>query len=359
MAVQLDWVHRAYRDALDTLGVGPGSAVVRRFLCSDLPNQAAVLESRPFSNPRPAAADLLSAAPPCAVSWVGQPPIAPARVALWAYHVHDPAGPLDTRREGATLTLRRGEVSHHWTTGLTCPAAPTSYEQTEGVLKAYDAILAERGLTLADHAMRTWFYVQNVDADYAGLVNARREFFAARGLTPETHYIASTGIEGAHADVAARVLLDAYAIDGIRPEQIQYLHALDHLSPTHIYGVTFERGTSIAWRDRRHAILSGTASIDRHGKILHPGNVSRQLDRTLENLEALLAQAGATLSDMAMFLVYVRDPNDAAPALDRMHARFGDAPIDVVTAPVCRPGWLIEVEGTAIVPANHPELPGF
>jgi hypothetical protein len=31
----------------------------------------------------------------------------------------------------------------------------------------------------------------------------------------------------------------------------------------------------------------------------------------------------------------------------------------MVQAPVCRPGWLIEIEGIAVVQANLPQLPAF
>ena len=96
----------------------------------------------------------------------------------------------------------------------------------------------------------------------------------------------------------------------VLPEQVQYLKALDHLSPTYIYGVTFERGTSVAYRDRKHIIISGTASIDSKGEILHPGDVSLQLDRTIENIDVLLDQAGASLDDMCMSIAYVRDRSD-------------------------------------------------
>jgi len=352
IADQLECVYGAYRSALDFLGLGMNTAVLRRFFCSDLVNQAAALEARPFSNPR-------NPEGPCAVSWVCQPPMPPAKTSLWAYHVSDPGREPDKVLEGASLTLRRDGISHHWTTGVTCPGAETSYEQTRRILEEYDAFLRARGLTLADNVLRTWFFVQNVDANYQGLVAARREFFAARGLTPQTHFIASTGVQGGHADVAAKVALDAYAISGVKAEQVEHLAALDHLSPTHIYGVTFERATSVAWRDRKHVILSGTASIDRNGKILHPGDVSRQLDRTLENVGALLEKGGATFGDMGMFLVYVRDPGDYALARRKMRERFGDAPFEVAVAPVCRPGWLIEVEGLATVPANNPQLPAF
>ena len=39
--------------------------------------------------------------------------------------------------------------------------------------------------------------------------------------------------------------MDAYAIGGVESAQIEFLAAPDHLSPTHTYGVTFERGTSV------------------------------------------------------------------------------------------------------------------
>jgi enamine deaminase RidA (YjgF/YER057c/UK114 family) len=349
---QLEWLSSAYRDALDFIGVDTGTALLRRFFCSDLPNQAAALEAHPFSNPR-------NLDEPCAVSWVCQPPVPPVKAALWAYHVSDPGRQLDKIQEGTSLTVRRGGLSHHWTTGITHLAADTSYGQTRGIFETYEAFLQARGLGLAHNVICTWLFVQNVDANYQGMVAARREFFAERGLTPDTHFIASTGVEGTHADVAAKVTMDAHAISGLRPEQIEFLAALDYLSPTHIYGVTFERGVSIAYQDRKHVIISGTASIDRDGKIVYPGDVSQQLDRTLENVEALLKQAGATFKDVCAFVVYVRDPSDFVIAWRQMRKRFGEAPVVTVAAPVCRPGWLIEVECQAIVSACNPELPAF
>jgi enamine deaminase RidA (YjgF/YER057c/UK114 family) len=349
--LQLGQLFRAYGSALDSLGLDEGTAVFRRFFCSDVANQVGAFGSSPWSSGE--------AGGPCAVSCVGQPPAPPAKVALWAYHVRDSAAPLERLRGGLGLTVRRGPLSHHWTTGITSTAGRTSYEQTRGIFQAYDAMLRERDLHLADHVIRTWLFVRDIDANYEGLVVARREWFAERGLTPDTHFIASSGIEGGIADPAAMVAMDAYAISGVRREQIAFLKALEHLSPTHIYGVTFERGTSVAYRDRKQIFISGTASVDHRGEILYPGNIGRQLDRTLENVEALLASAGAGLQDMGVFVVYVRDVSDQAMARERLRARLGDAPVVVLAAPVCRPGWLVEVEGMAVVPAANPALPAF
>ena len=348
IATQAAWVRRAYRQACAALGLGDDTGVFLRCFCSDLPHQAATL-----------AAQLGELEASHAVSWISQPPASPAQLALWAYHVQLPGAALEKTKAGATLTVQRVALAHCWTAGLTCTEAETPYAQTAGIFAEYEEILRARGLNVADHLQRTWFFVQDVDVNYQGLVTARREFFTARGLTPDTHYIASTGIEGAAANVVATVMLDAYAIAGVRPAQIRFLAAPEHLCPTHLYGVTFERGVSVAYQDRKHIFISGTASIDHTGSILHPGDVRRQLDRTMENVAALLAQAGATFADVGMFIVYVRNPGDLEIIRQLMLERHGDTPMQVVVAHVCRPGWLVEVECAAVVSIDEPGLPAF
>jgi enamine deaminase RidA (YjgF/YER057c/UK114 family) len=352
IATQLAWLERAYHEALAAAGLPPDSAVWRRFFFSDLPNQAGVGASQPFSNPHQPEC-------PCAVSWICQPPLSPAKIMLWAYHVRDPAGPLVKKRMGSSLMLTRGALTHQWTTGLACPSAETSREQTRRILEDYTAGLGSHGMSLAEHVQRTWFFVQNIDANYQGLVTARREFFARHGLTKDTHFIASTGVEGAAADVAATITLDAYAIAGLLPAQVRHLAAPEHLSPTHLYGVTFERGTALAYRDRTQILISGTASINPRGEIMHPGDVARQLERMLENVAALLRAAGAGFDDVGVFIVYVRDAHDLEYVQHHMHGLFPHTPIAPVVARVCRPGWLVEIEALAIVQATQPQLPAY
>lgn len=345
-------VEIGYHSALAAAGLDFHSAVWRRFFCSDVANQAPVLQHHAFSDP--ACAD-----EPCAVSHVGQAPLAAAKLALWACHIADPAGPLDKSHDGTTLTLRRGALQHLWSAGMACTDEESCASQTLAVLTDYVARLGVHGLTLADHCVRTWLFQPNIDLDYPGMVTTRREFFATHGLTADTHFIASTGIAGTHALPNTRVFMDAYAVGGLRHDQVDYLTALDHLGPTYDYGVTFERATAVAYRDRKQVFISGTASIDPRGKIVHLGDVVRQLDRTLGNIESLLAAADAGLADMLVFIVYLRDPSDHARVLPVLRERLGDAPMVVLVAPVCRPGWLIEIEGVATVPADHPELPPF
>jgi len=336
----------AWLAALETAGLSPASTLLRRVFCSDAVNQAPLLER--FSESHPGA-----------FSCIGQAPLAGGKLAIWSHHLIDPRGPLACSGGGARFSCSRGTLRHHWISGLSDTTEDDSFSQSFGVLEKHGHWLAAEGMTLADHVVRTWWFVRDIDGDYQGLVDARRGFFASHGLTEKTHYIASTGIAGTHSDPGARLSLDSYAISGLVPGQIEYLNAPDHLSPTHTYGVTFERATAISYADRRHVLISGTASIDAAGDIVHPGDVLGQLERTLENIAALLAGARAGMEDLAMILVYLRDPADRTVIEKALRRRFSNLPMILLHAPVCRPGWLIEIEGVAIVAAHNPELTDF
>ena len=109
-----------------------------------------------------------------------------------------------------------------WGGGSFNRAANSEY-QTRLLLNDYVMQLMEQGCKLADNCIRTWFFVQNVDVNYAGVVKARNEVFVTQNLTEKTHYISSTGIGGRHADPKVLVQMDTYAVGGIKPEQIHFL----------------------------------------------------------------------------------------------------------------------------------------
>lgn len=347
VAEQLAWLEQGFNEALQKLALQPQHAVFKRFLCSDLINQAPLLKNSPFADPDTAE---------CAISLVQQPPLAPAKVALTAYFIADE---LQSAKTGKHHSVQRDQQTHTWTTGLVAPQVESSFEQTECIFQEYQNHLDQTEQTLLNEVVRTWLYVKDVDSNYLGLVEARNGIFAREGLTPETHYIASTGIEGAHIDPRTKVLLDSYSIKGLKPTQVKYLNALDHLGYTHDYGVAFERATQISYADRKHIFVSGTASIDNKGHIVHVGDVERQLQRTLQNISALLADANATLADLKQCIVYIRDPADAALIHSLVNKTLSHVPCVLVTAPVCRPGWLIEIEGIACLRNDSEELPTF
>jgi enamine deaminase RidA (YjgF/YER057c/UK114 family) len=138
------------------------------------------------------------------------------------------------------------------------------------------------------------------------------------------------------------------------------MEAAGFMNPTVEYGVTFERGREVVFGDRRHLYVSGTASIDDKGQILHGGDVRRQTARAIENVAALLGQAGAEPRDMRHLIVYLRDMADAEVAENVIAASgLAEIPRIIVRAPVCRPGWLIEMEGIAIDGKGDPRYAAF
>ena len=206
---------------------------------------------------------------------------------------------------------------------------------------------------------RTWLYIRDVDVFYTDMVKSRTDVFKRQGLTGDTHFIASTGIEGTCAHHYDVVTMDAYSVLGLAPGQISYLNDFGHLCATKDYGVTFERATRVAYGDRAHIFMSGTASIDGEGWVVHPGDVLKQLDRALENVDALLADGQARLADLTHLIVYLRDRGDYCSVRDRLAERFPSLPTQIVQGPVCRPEWLIEVEGIAATAIDKPDWPAF
>ncbi|MCM8819003.1 MAG: Rid family hydrolase [Candidatus Omnitrophica bacterium] len=346
---QIKWLYTAYKKALKKFNIKEETSVFRRFFCSDLYNQKIYLEKMSFSNP----SDFSN---PTCISWICQPPESPARISMWAYHINDR---LNKTLKKNTLIIKREKFTHYWTSGLINIEDEFISGQTKTIIKNYIDILNENNMTIFDNVIRTWYFIQNIDTNYKEFVSARREIYFRNGLTPETHFIASTGVEGAYYDPKAKVILDAYAISGIKKEQIKFLSAPEYLSPTYIYGVTFERGTSIDYSDRRHIIISGTASINNKGEILHSGNILLQLKRTLKNIKALLKNADADLKDMMIFIVYVRDPMDIKIVKKEMKKKFKNIPIIFAVAKVCRPGWLVEIEGIAVIDNFRNDFPDF
>ena len=303
-------------------------AVFKRYFLSDAANQA----------------DLLLAAIPegedCALSIVQQPPLDGSKIALWAYLMKN----VKTRMlHGGLYEVTQGKYRHLWTGSNTNRAANSEY-QTRLLLNDYALNLSEHGCKLADNCVRTWLFVQNIDNNYAGVVKARNEVFVTQNLTSETHFIASTGIGGRSADTKSLVQLDAYAVDGLKSEQIHYLYGRSHLNPTYEYGVSFERGTYIDYEDHRQVFISGTASINNKGEILYPGDVRKQTLRMWENVETLLCEADCSFDDVSQMIVYLRDMADYHVVKSMFDERFPDTPKVIVLAPVCRPGWLVEME---------------
>ena len=338
-ADQLSRIQRAeqHLKALDIMaGV---KAVFKRYFLSDATNQVPVI----------------SEDDQCTISYIQQPPLDGSKLAIWLYLQRG----TDICNVNESTVVTHNGYRHIWTMGLINNTADTSYMQTWKTLFTYIDILKMFNATLEANCIRTWFFVRDVDTQYNGLVKSRRECFVEQGLTPDTHYIASTGIGGNPADPKALVQLGSYAMTGFQPQQQRYLYALTHINRTIEYGVTFERGTLMQYGDRNHVYISGTASINNKGEVLHVGDIEGQTRRMWENVEKLLEEGGMDWGDVMQIIVYLRDGADYQMVKNLFEEKFPHIPYVITLAPVCRPTWLIEMECVAVKAAHNEQFRNF
>lgn len=341
-AEQVDSLLKAY-DCLIVGELKGAVAVFKRFFVSDAANQANYLQA------------LHAECSDCALSIIEQAPLDGTKVAMWVYLQK---GVQTKTLKNGIYEVQHGAYRHLWMAGA-CNQAANSEYQMRIIFNDYVMQLLENGCSLAQNCIRTWIFVQNVDVNYAGVVKARNEVFVTQNLTDKTHFIASTGIAGRHSNPKVLVQMDAYAVDGIRLEQVHYLYAPTHLNPTYEYGVSFERGTYVDYGDRRQVFISGTASINNKGEIMYPGDIRKQTARMWENVETLLNEADCTFDHVAHLLVYLRDIADYTVVKDMFEVRFPNIPKVFLQAPVCRPGWLVEMECMAVKPISDERYPAY
>lgn len=309
----------------------PMQVVFKRYFLSDAANQWQLVEQA-------------EEAATYAVSVVQQPPLSGAKLAVWVHLVA-----TDEVKKLHNNMFSYNHLGHqHLLACKLLDNASTTHQQTSNIFNHYVSQLESHNLSLKNNCIRTWLFVQNVDVNYAAVVDSRKSLFDAHNMTAQTHYIASTGIEGRSALPQNTVLMDAYAVQGLASGQISFLQASDHLNPTHEYGVTFERGTAVEYSDRRQVFISGTASIDNKGAVVHVGNIEQQIARTIKNIAALLQNTKASFSDVVQMIVYLRDTADYDTVKQYLDNYYQLTPHVIVLAPVCRPTWLIEIECIAI-----------
>ena len=335
---QLERIYAA-EDLLPTLPEFQGSrCIFKRYFLSDSTNQQPYMREQ--DSP--------------AVSFIQQQPLDGSKIAVWLYMQRG----TEVEQQNGMIVVSHNGYRHLWKMGM-CSTEGDSAQQTETLLLDYEHLLAQFQATLADNCIRTWFFVRDVDTQYAGMVRARRDNFTQQGLTPQTHYISSTGIGGLPPDTRALIQLGTYALTGFKPQQQRYLYAPTHLNPTYEYGVTFERGTVLEFGDRAHVLISGTASIDNKGNVVHVGDILQQTKRMWENVETLLREGDSSFDDVMQIIVYLRDTADYQLVRRLFQERFPQIPTVITLAPVCRPTWLIEMECIAVKERKNPDFIDF
>jgi enamine deaminase RidA (YjgF/YER057c/UK114 family) len=132
--------------------------------------------------------------------------------------------------------------------------------------------------------------------------------------------------------------------------------------------IQYERINPWTWQDQfafsqavtfsppsRWLFCAGQGSSDADGAILHPGDIGAQLTQSLDNLEAVLQQAGADLRHVVRVNYYTTDVDGLLGVWNIVSERLekaGCQPASTLlgVARLAFPEMLIEIEATALVP---------
>jgi enamine deaminase RidA (YjgF/YER057c/UK114 family) len=102
---------------------------------------------------------------------------------------------------------------------------------------------------------------------------------------------------------------------------------------------------------QRLLVCSGQTAVDADGNAQHPGDMAAQLGLALDNLEAVLAGAGMTLTDVVRLNVYTTDVDALLEQFTVLADRLGPVRFASTLLGVTRlafPELLVELEATAV-----------
>lgn len=258
------------------------------------------------------------------------------------------------------------------------PIGPDSAHEESA--SAFQHLSEQLGLAGVDfgQVLRTWIYVNQITEGpdgrqrYQELNRARTTFFDGIRLcgknraswAPETIYPASTGI----GTQGKRIVLNAVALDTERSDV--FFMPLENPAQTSAFDYNvkyspktpkFARAMAIIQGHFVTTMVSGTASIV-DAKSVHIGDIERQTEQTIDNIERLIAPenfvrhnmpgVGASLTDIAKLRVYVKHVEDYEKCRAVCEARLPNIPAIYLHADVCRPDLLVEIEAVAFSPLN-------
>ncbi|MEU9330601.1 RidA family protein [Streptomyces canus] len=114
----------------------------------------------------------------------------------------------------------------------------------------------------------------------------------------------------------------------------------------------FNQGEVVSGHTRT-LYISGQTAMSGDGKPQHDGDMAAQLALSIDNLQAVLSDAGMSLANLVRLNVYTTDVDLLFPHYGVLAARLGAAGVAPATtmlgvARLAIPTLMVELEGTAI-----------
>ncbi|MEU7723256.1 RidA family protein [Streptomyces tibetensis] len=114
----------------------------------------------------------------------------------------------------------------------------------------------------------------------------------------------------------------------------------------------FNQGETVSGHTRT-LYCSGQTAMSSDGKPRHDGDMAAQLALSLDNVEAVLGEAGMSLANLIRLNVYTTDVDLLLPHYGVLASRLGAAGVAPTTTllgvtRLAVPGQMVELEGTAV-----------
>ena len=220
--------------------------------------------------------------------------------------------------------------------------------QTTEVFESIENVLADAGMTFGN-VVRTWFYLDHILDWYDTFNRVRDAFFHSRkvydGLVP-----ASTGIGSANLSGAAITS----CVLAVKPKVQGMVNVKALPSPLQCaalqYGSSFSRAVEIDVPIGRTLLISGTASIEPGGATAHVGDVKRQIQLTMDVVEAIIASRGMKWANATRAVMYLKNADYLADWNVWLGSNgLKNIPVAMMEADVCRDDLLVEFEIDLVV----------
>ena len=242
-----------------------------------------------------------------------------------------------------------GSCKYITLSGVHVPGAGSKNDQAKMMLEKAQKILADAGSGMLS-VPRTWMWLGNILDWYDDFNRVRNKFFIEYGLIKKDagrKMPASTGI-GIGPNDGSDCTMDLTAV--IEPkDSIEYLDVGGNQESAYEYGSAFSRASKAITPAGHTVFVSGTAAIDHTGITEHVGDAEKQIEATIENVRAVLAEMNCGDADVVHSLIYCKTVE-----IEKLFVeKWGDLPWPKITTitDVCRDNLLFEIEAAAMLKA--------
>lgn len=211
------------------------------------------------------------------------------------------------------------------------------------------------------HLLRVWHYFPGINGEPGGLERYQAfclgRYRALQGIPDFEHSLPAACAIGTCTPGFLVYFLAAKKA-GLQVENPRQVSAFRYPRRYGPQSPSFSRAILKRWDSVNHLYISGTASIVGH-ETRHLGDTFAQLEETLNNLDALVAETNRSMVGppvrFSLLKAYLREAVDPAAIRARIAQRLGeDIPLLLLRGDICRRNLLVEVEGLSM---SAPEAP--